>query len=178
MESANAHLNELKAATENIYDSLLNPKRVIPILDVFTKLANVVATFVDGLGGGAGVLSLLGTIGLNVFGDKIANSIQKTVSNTALANAEMTELEVKINKLRDIQNSKEASPAEQEWAKEQADLLEKQKNLNNLIPNEVLQKAEELNTKLRDLNERLAEAESKKDSISSRVEKIAENNNL
>lgn len=178
MESANAHLNELKAATENIYDSLLNPKRVIPILDVFTKLANVVATFVDGLGGGAGVLSLLGTIGLNVFGDKIANSIQKTVSNTALANAEMTELEVKINKLRDIQNSKEASPAEQEWAKEQADLFEKQKNLNNLIPNEVLQKAEELNTKLRDLNERLAEAESKKDSISSRVEKIAENNNL
>ena len=178
MQSANAQLNQLRTATENIYDSLLDPKKITPLLEVFTKLANAVATFVDGLGGGAGVLNLLGTIGLNVFGDKIANSLQATISNASLAKAEMAELGDKIQNLQALQNDPKANDYTKEWAAIQEDLLTKQKDLNGLIPNDVLQKAEELNAHIKDLKAQLAEIDDKKSALSGKIDELAIKNNL
>ena len=159
MESTKAHLNELKAATENIYDSLLDPKRIIPVIDLFTKLANAVAIFIDGLGGGIGVFNLLGTVAVNVFGDRIANSLQIMISNSALAKAEIVELHDKIKELNVILQDDSRPKWMQDWAQQQKELYEKQDAFGKLIPQDVLQRAEELNNKIKDINAQIAETQ-------------------
>ncbi len=90
MESTAAHLQTLKAATENIYDSLLDTDTMNTLVDGLTDAANLVATFVDSLGGGILILSSLGSIGITVFSQQIAKSINTTITNfeTAKNNAE------------------------------------------------------------------------------------------
>ena len=50
LESTRAHLNQLKTAVEDLYDSLLNPDSLEPLIDGLAKAASFGAKFVDSLG--------------------------------------------------------------------------------------------------------------------------------
>lgn len=81
MESTQAHLNQLRAASEDLYDSLLDPKGLNPLIDGLTIVTNLFANFVDSIGGGSGVLLGLGTLGTKVFSQQIATGLATTIKN-------------------------------------------------------------------------------------------------
>ena len=81
MESTAAHLQTLKGAVDNVYDSLLDTDSINNVADILTKLANTAATFIDSLGGGEAILSSLGAVAVNVFSNQIAKSINTTIAN-------------------------------------------------------------------------------------------------
>ena len=89
MDSTTAHLNTLKAAKENIFQSLADTDTINDLIDGLTFAANTVASFVDSIGGGGQILKDLGAIGVSVFSNQIAKSINTTITNfeTARNNA-------------------------------------------------------------------------------------------
>lgn len=56
MESTSAHLAQLDAAWEDLYDSMLNSDAINTVSDAFTNILKIVTNLVDALGGGLGVL--------------------------------------------------------------------------------------------------------------------------
>ena len=85
MESTEAHLESLNAAVEDIFDSFLDTDTVEPLIDLLTELASLTANWIDGLGGGVNILKSLGSVGLMVFGDQIAKSINISATNLQIA---------------------------------------------------------------------------------------------
>lgn len=88
MESTKAHLNELTAAMQNIYDSFIDNESINTLIDGLTTAANVTASLIDAFGGGGNVLTMLGTIGFNVFSKQIANSLETVIRNYENVNAQ------------------------------------------------------------------------------------------
>ena len=80
-ESWQAARDRVKAAAQDIYDSILDPDFFITLLNGFEKLLSVIANFSDSLNGLPGVLSLLGTILTKVFSEQLANSINRIAFN-------------------------------------------------------------------------------------------------
>ncbi len=91
MESTEAHLESLKAKVEDIFDSLINPDDVEPLIDLLAELASLTANWIDGLGGGINILKSLGSVGLMVFGDQIAKSINISATNLQIARNNATQ---------------------------------------------------------------------------------------
>ena len=85
MESTEAHLESLRTAVEDIFDSLIDPDDVEPLIDLLAELASLTANWIDGLGGGVNILKSLGSVGLMVFGDQIAKSINISATNLQIA---------------------------------------------------------------------------------------------
>lgn len=81
LDSMEAHLNQLSAAAEGLYDSLLDPQGLNKLIDNLTKVVELADQLVQSLGGGGGLLMNLGSIGLNVFGNQISRGISNTIRN-------------------------------------------------------------------------------------------------
>lgn len=81
MESTEAHLQQLRTATEDVYDSLFNAKSFNVLLDGLTFAVNGLADFVDGIGGGGNALLALGSIATTVFSKQISSGIMTTINN-------------------------------------------------------------------------------------------------
>lgn len=73
--SVAAKLEQLTAAWENLFDSLLSGDTIGGVADFFTIIVNGVANFVDGIGGGGNVLLAFGSIVTKVFSKDIARGI-------------------------------------------------------------------------------------------------------
>ena len=82
LDSMEAHLNQLSAAADGLYDSLLDPEGLNKIIDGLTKVVELVDNMVQGLGGGGNLLLTLGSIGVNVFSNQISRGITSTIRNT------------------------------------------------------------------------------------------------
>lgn len=96
MDRTVAHLQQLRTATEDLYDSLFETKSFNNLLDGITGAVDLLGNFADAIGGGGNALLLLGTIGTQVFSKQIASGLattimnfQKVKENTAQLNAEM-----------------------------------------------------------------------------------------
>lgn len=74
-ESWEAARKRVKDAAQDIYDSLLDEKFFIGILNGFEDVLDIVGTFVDSLGGLPGVLSVLGLMFTKVFNQQLVNTI-------------------------------------------------------------------------------------------------------
>ena len=81
MESMEAHLNQLKTETEDLYQTLLDPEGLNPMIDVLTTLVGLVNNMIQSLGGGADLLNTLGAIGLNVFSKQITRGVTTAINN-------------------------------------------------------------------------------------------------
>lgn len=81
MESMEAHLNQLQAEAEELYQTLLDPEGLNPLIDALTSIVGLAENLIESLGGGAGLLTTLGSIGLNVFSNQITKGITTTIHN-------------------------------------------------------------------------------------------------
>lgn len=84
-ESWEASKKRVKAAAEDIYDSLLDEDFFIGLNNVIEKVLNAVSGLIDGLGGIPGVLLFLGTVATQVFDKQIASSIDRTIFNLKMS---------------------------------------------------------------------------------------------
>ena len=80
-ESWEAARDRVTAAAEDIYDSILDDKFFITILNGFEKLLTGVGEFTDSLNGLPGVLSVLGVIVTKVFSNQLAASVERIAFN-------------------------------------------------------------------------------------------------
>ena len=80
-ESWEAARKRIKAAGEDIYDSLINPDFFIGVDNVFTPILTGVADVIDGLGGMSGVLSGIVLLVNKIYGDKIAQSMRDVAAS-------------------------------------------------------------------------------------------------
>jgi hypothetical protein len=81
MESTAAHLTQLKANAEDVYDSMFNSDTFKGVVDILSTLVSGLADFVDGVGGGENALMMLGSTALKVFGTDLSRSLATTVTN-------------------------------------------------------------------------------------------------
>lgn len=83
-ESWEAARDRIKAAAEDIYDSLINPDFYIGVDNMVTPLLSRTADVIDALGGLQGVLAVV-ALGMNkVYGDKIAQSMRDMAVNLGI----------------------------------------------------------------------------------------------
>jgi hypothetical protein len=82
LESLEAHFNTLQAEAENLYQTLFNADDLKPLVDALTKLVGLTDNLVGGLGGGDGLLGVLSSVGLTMFGDKLAGGMARVARNT------------------------------------------------------------------------------------------------
>jgi hypothetical protein len=80
MESTKAHLDSLKAATEDFYDSLADTDSVEVLADGLAMLATTAANFVDAIGGGINTLTLFGGVATNIFAGQIGKGIGQMIT--------------------------------------------------------------------------------------------------
>lgn len=93
MESIDAHTQQLKTSWEELYSALGDNKAINTILDGLTHAVELLDNFVDSVGGGAGVLKLLGSIGLKVFDKQLSGGVARLIRNFNQAKNATKELE-------------------------------------------------------------------------------------
>ena len=93
MESIDAHTQQLKTSWEELYSALGDNKAINAMLDGLTHAVELLDNFVDSVGGGAGVLKLLGSVGLRVFDKQLSGGIARLIRNFNQAKNVTKELE-------------------------------------------------------------------------------------
>ena len=83
MESMEAHLTQLKAASQGLYDSLFESDSLNNIIDVLTSMITLADNFVQSIGGGGNVLMMGLLLLLKTFSDKLATTFVNMQSNSA-----------------------------------------------------------------------------------------------
>ena len=154
IKSMEAHLNKLQAEAEDLYQSIFNAEDINPLIDALTKTTYLVKNLIDSIGGGRGLLALLGTTGINLFGDKISSGLAKTVRNIKglVEDIDSEAVEQRLVKELDLQNSKldissirEIVEAKKEQLKIEKFLTKEQKEQHdNIIRNLIDEKNKEL----------------------------------
>lgn len=80
-ESWEAARDRVKAAAEDIYDSLINPEAFIALDEALTPILGTTANIVDAMGGLSGVLSGVAILINKVYGSKIAEAMRNMAYN-------------------------------------------------------------------------------------------------
>ena len=84
MESTQAHLNQLSAATERLYKNLIDSDGLNSLIDIFSGLVTGVSEYVEAIGGSGAALAQLGTLATKAFGKGISQEIATAISNIQL----------------------------------------------------------------------------------------------
>ena len=103
MDSTAAHLQQLKASVEDIYDSLIDTDTIKDLTDGLSTAATFVANFVDSLGGGVGVLRTLGALGVSVFSEQIAKGINSVISDFQMAKSNAQQFQQALDATKEWQ---------------------------------------------------------------------------
>lgn len=80
-ESWQGARDRVKAAAEDIYDSLINPQFFVDVDDNITPLLTGIADVIDAMGGMKGIILTTGTVFTAVYHDQIAKGLQDIAYN-------------------------------------------------------------------------------------------------
>lgn len=99
-ESWEAAQDRVKAAAEDIYDSLINDEFFIDLLNGFEKVLDTLGGFIDGLGGLQGVFTTIGSLFLVHFAQRMPETLNNLRQNlmvfTGQANKEMVRVQTEL----------------------------------------------------------------------------------
>ena len=144
MESTKAHLNEMTAQWEDLFDSFLDTDTINAGADAIGFMVERLTNLVDALGGGGNTLLAFGSILTRVFNDQIVKSINTTVSNvqTGIQNIKNQRDQLELaNQMANKDSgyddiTKEIAKMQQQYQKYEKYLTEAQKQeLQNHIKN-------------------------------------------
>lgn len=99
VESLSNKLQVLRTTLEELYQDLIDTDDISAVVEIVTKLVSGVDLLIDSLGGLRGILPVLGTIGLNVFSDKIGASLGNTISGITIANKQIEQVQKNLTAL-------------------------------------------------------------------------------
>ena len=106
MESTEAHLEKLGAASERFMSALFDKDGVNGLIDGLTSLTTFMANFIESIGGGKNALMMLGSVGMQVFDNQIARSISTTLNNIKASREATQGFAKDLEMLKTIQNTK------------------------------------------------------------------------
>ena len=109
LESTEAHLNQLKAAKEDLFDSLLDADSINSVSDALTEALEFLANFVDALGGGKETLQALGSLAMVVFSKQIGNSLGSVLNNFKTTKTVLTDIETQLKNTKEFANSSDST---------------------------------------------------------------------
>lgn len=81
MERTTAHLHQLEAAWERVFDSFVDNKGVNSLIDVFTTLTNLLGNFTEAIGGGGTALMMFGSIATKILSKNMSQGIHTFIKN-------------------------------------------------------------------------------------------------
>ena len=156
-ESWEASSKRVKAATQGIYDKLIDEDFFIGVNNVLEGTLTQVGNLIDGLGGLPGILSVVSTLMLKAFGKDISESIGRVIYNIKLTSEAGRQEIQKLRKDASQQMSDMTANDGTRTGGAVADVYSKQHQIQDAL----LNKTEELAASRRELTEtetRLAQA--------------------
>lgn len=147
MESTKAHLAQLKASWEDLYDSLLDEKAINGVADGLSGVVSLMANFVDSIGGGSGLLLALGAIGTKVFSKQIAGGLMTLINNLNVASDNMMQLQAEMQLTSQLGILPNLDSRTQQLVQMKKEFLELGQNVTNEereLSNELIKQTNEL----------------------------------
>ncbi len=95
MQSTEAHLKELKATWQDLYDSAINDDEINGGIDLLRNLVQTFDNFIDSFGGGIKTLGAFGAVFANVFNKQISGAIANFIENQSKMEQNIALLEKK-----------------------------------------------------------------------------------
>lgn len=105
MESTAAHIEKLNTAEEKLYDAFIDNKSMNDLIDVFTKLVEGTANWVEAIGGGGNTLLTLGSIATTVFNKQIASGLETTIKNFRVSKENAEQLARQLETIKFLEQS-------------------------------------------------------------------------
>lgn len=130
MESIEAHLEQLSTAGERVYDAIFDSDSMKDFIDVLTDVVDLFAGFVESIGGGGNLLLAFGSIATQVFSDKIASGITRTLNNLNIMRQSI------IQNRAELEIQEQYSDASDEAIKEMVAVKAKELKYEKLITQE------------------------------------------
>ena len=156
MESTKAHLEQLSASWERIFDSFVDNEGVNGLIDSFALLTNGVANFIEAIGGGGNALLTFGSIATRVFNKQLAKSINTTLQNSRIDKHNANKIDREITSLELVRDTElKATGVVNSGTDIEIEYLQKLKENIALFD---VQKIEEIRDKIRQLGEAVGEA--------------------
>lgn len=100
LESTAAHMKELSAQVERLYDALINQDSINTFADTFKGVLSTFNDFVEGIGGGTNAFVNFGAILANVFNQQIGTAINNQIKNFETFKANLAQIKAQ----KDISN--------------------------------------------------------------------------
>ena len=105
MESVQAHLAQLGAAKEDLFDSFIDSDSMKGGIDALTKVLELLSDFTDAIGGGGNMLLLLGSIVTRVFNQQIASGLMFARNKVGEFALEFTQAAAKMEVVKQLQEA-------------------------------------------------------------------------
>jgi len=105
MESLGAKMEQLGAAGERVKAALIDEEAVKGGVEALTSLTNLVASFIESIGGGSSALLALGSIATQIFSGVISKEISNLITNFQNAKYNAEALNAEIALTQTIKNS-------------------------------------------------------------------------
>ena len=102
MESTEAHLEQLSAAWERVWNSAIDTKATNGLIDILTGLTNGFANLIESIGGGGNALIAIGGIATRVFHKQIASGISTSIKNFQAAKYNAQQLQEQLEVLEKL----------------------------------------------------------------------------
>ena len=148
MESAAAHIQQMKTSFEGLYDSLLDEDSIIAVTDALTNVVNLLTNLVDALGGGANTLLAFGSIATRVFSKNLAQGIAITIDNIKRLKINTEQLTATYKMIEDILKGPAAND---QVVKQLVSMKQEILNLGNVVTQEQHNEANAIINKVNEL---------------------------
>ena len=114
MESTKAHLQQLNTAQEDLYKSLFDTDSINTIADAFKGLIELTTSWIDGLGGGIGLLQNISALIPKIFSKQIAKGINDKINDWSRGKENQQQIDSALNQIDQYQNLENLPSATQD----------------------------------------------------------------